>query len=128
MAHRPYTQFRYSLERKVVDIFGEYTLSSGTPTAVSGRTKGIASLARNSTGNYTLTLSDPYHHLLDFNVALVTASTGISAALVAGIVTKDVTSASKTVNFVLTTAGGGSATDPSDGSLLVHLVLADTAY
>lgn len=77
MAGRNFNQFSYSLEKKPVTIFATWDgNSTGTPTllhwngtayvtAASGGTRGIKSIARNNTGDLTITFQDNYQRLLD---------------------------------------------------------------
>lgn len=126
---------RRSLEREVVDLYLKYTIgASGAPTAVSGHTKGAASLAVTSPGVYVLTLTDAYRALLDFSVKVLRSTldaTNLQASLLAEAVA---TVGTQTVSFTMTKATSGSpnvfpmvAADPTSGDvLLIHLALSNT--
>lgn len=65
MANRLMTQFRYTLEKKIVDIYAKATIGgTGAPTLVPTLSKGVASISRTGVGAYTVTLQDPYIDLL----------------------------------------------------------------
>lgn len=121
MSNRYMFQFRYSLERDLCDLYAQVTIgSTGAPTLVSASSKGIASIARNSAGKYTVTLSDKYNSLLDMDV-LFKSTTGIPAAADVGMISADVSGA-KTVVFQCSAAG--VATDPASGAtMFIHLAL-----
>lgn len=75
MADRRFEQFRYGLERKMVDLYVNVAIgSTGAPTINATKSKGIASIARNSAGKYTITLSDSYQYLVLLSHSLVKAS------------------------------------------------------
>ncbi len=66
MADRWFNQFRFSLEKKVVDIFAKVDLSaSATPVLITAQSKGVASIGYTATGTYTFTLVDKYNRLLN---------------------------------------------------------------
>lgn len=119
MANRNF-QRRQALEKEVKDLYAKVTIgSSGAPTLVSPI--GIASIARNSAGNYTLTLQDKYMSLKFFRVTFLDDDAQDMNAQVAA---EDVASA-KTVQFVCRT--GATATDPQSGqTLLIKLELKNT--
>jgi hypothetical protein len=73
--NRMYRQFQYGLENKVVTLFLKVAVgAAGAPTISSSLSKGIASIARNSAGKYTITLQDPYVGLLQFTQSKEKAS------------------------------------------------------
>lgn len=113
MANRQFTQFRYSMEKAVVDLFAEVTIgAAGAPTLVVAKSKAIRSIARNSAGDYTLTLQDNYYRLLGFDCAFQVAT--VPAAPDVSVKTDSVASGS--LVFVCST--GGVATDPANGEIM----------
>jgi hypothetical protein len=83
MANRNYQQRFYSHEKYPVRIFCNLlgtgaaapTLQkwTGTALAAAGSTgyRGVKSIARNGTGDYTITFQDNFQRLLDFNCKVV---------------------------------------------------------
>ena len=116
MANRFFSRESYSLEKGPVRLWAKVSIgASGAPTLSSGNCKGIASIARNSAGDYTVTLSDKYNKFLGLQVTFQSA-TGLPAAPVVGI--KAFGTGINTIEFVCTTAGSGSATDPGSGETM----------
>jgi hypothetical protein len=102
-----------SLEVDVSHIYCKATIgSSGAPTLVAASSKGVASIARSDTGDYTITLDEKYNSLL-FGSAIMLESddTDLQIQLAA----EDVSSA-KTIQFICTAAA--TPADPPDGSTL----------
>lgn len=130
MADRAFHPSYRALELEVVHIYAKATIgATGAPTLVSAASKGVASIARNSAGQYTLTLSDKYNSLLWGNVALV--STADSDAATVGVAfrleAEDVVSA-KTVQFQAHNMADGAVADPASGAvLLIKLELKNTS-
>lgn len=127
MANRWFNQFRKQLEKEVVDLWATVTIgSTGAPTLVTAKSKGVSSIVRNSAGTYTVTLQDTYQRLLDMDVTTQNA-TGISASpnvSLKGAPTVNTISAPALV-FVCST--GGTATDPASGdTLYVKLSLSNS--
>jgi hypothetical protein len=94
--------------------------ATGAPTLSRG--KGVASIVRNSAGNYTITLNDSYNALLNVIPQFVAAS-GPAAPLVS-VVSESVDSAKTIVIQCADIAE--AATDPANGeTLLLTLSLAN---
>jgi hypothetical protein len=84
--------------------------ATGAPTIDTAASKGIASIARDDTGDYTITLSEAYTSLLGASImSLEAGDTEFNWSISA----VDVSSA-KTVS--ISNLPGGTATDPDDGS------------
>lgn len=63
MADRAFYNNVGTLENRVVHLYAKVTVgATGAPTLTSGN--GIASIARNSAGNYTITFDDTYNEFL----------------------------------------------------------------
>lgn len=87
--------------------------AAGAPTIVSQENKGIASIARNSAGKYTITLQDNYYALLMAQGMCLTA--GIPAAPTFSVFSEAVASGSIVVQF---SDAAGAAADPGNGELV----------
>jgi hypothetical protein len=129
MAHRNFTQFHYALERMPVELYAQVAIgATGTPTLSVANSKGIASMVRNSTGNYTITLQDGYNRLMLAD-CLIQNATGIPAGVSMGLVTtgSDVTtSGGGTLKVQFST--GGSATELASGdTLYLNIVLSNSS-
>lgn len=120
MANRTFNR-RQALEKEIKDIYAKVTVgSSGAPTLVSP--VGVASIVRNSAGNYTITLQDKYMALRFAQVSFLDDN---AQDLRAQLIAEDVASA-KTVQFVCLT--GASATDPQSGqTMFIKLELKNTS-
>lgn len=68
MANRFFNQFRFSPEKKPVDLFAEVTFDSGTASLTVLRSKGFTSVATNGTGDFTFTLDSKYNRVMDAKV------------------------------------------------------------
>jgi hypothetical protein len=102
---------RQALEKEVKDLYAKVTIgATGAPTLTLGI--GIASIARNGAGDYTVTLQDKYPSLKFFEgVHLKSAAEDLNFQLKAESVASN-----KTVRFL--TVAGASATDPANGDVL----------
>lgn len=75
MANRYFKQHTYSFEQDLVTIYGRFVVGS-TGAVTSGTVKGggIASVVRNGTGDYTITLQDQFNKLMEAKVWFASAS------------------------------------------------------
>lgn len=123
MASRRMFQFQYSLERELSHIHMKVAIgASGAPTL--SRALGVASMVRNSAGNYTITLQDKWNLLMNVEVMQVQASGAMAAPLV-NVVSESVAS-NKTIVIQCRDAAGAAA-DPDNGNtLLIHIILRNT--
>ena len=108
----------------VSKIFAKVTIgASGAPTLVSSNNSYITGIARNSAGDYTVTLADAWNALLGLKITTQNA-TGISASPDVGVKTNAVTT--KSLGFVCSV--GGVATDPASGdSLFIEIDLKNSS-
>lgn len=127
MANRIFNQFQLSLVRNRVSLFPSMTIgASGAVTSVNlPASKGVASIVRNSTGNYTITFGyysaytgvttlDTYKQLLMASFVEIVA--GVPAADLTMSVVADTTSAGTlTIQFSF----GAAAIDPPSGSTIL---------
>lgn len=94
--------------------------ASGAPTVTRG--KGVATVVRNSAGQYTITLQDKYNSLVGFSCTQLVATAQDTTPQLAS----ETVNTTKTV--VLRTLTAGTATDPSSGSkLFITLSLKNSA-
>lgn len=120
MANRNWNRLQ-ALEKEVKHLHADVSIgSSGAPTIT--KALGIASIARDSAGVYTVTLDDKFMRLMDFRVTqLVASAEDLKFQLVAESV-----SSAKTVQFRCIAVG--TETDPSSGSrLLIKLELKNSS-
>lgn len=114
MANRWFQQFRYSLEKYVVDIYANVTFgASGEPTLVTANSKGVASIARSAEGVFLITLQDNYYKLLNVQ-GVFDAGTAGPAAPTLSVYDDGVTAGTLTI----LTQNGGTDTDPASGEEL----------
>lgn len=129
MANRYFTQFRFSLEKMVVDLFGSVTFgASGAPTLSAINSKGIKSITRVSAGLYDIVLGvgsaqDVYPALLVVDHKFLNATA--PAAPLMYIVSESVaTPTTGKVRIQFTAVDGTTATDPASGEVVkLHLAL-----
>jgi len=106
----------YAKELDVVSIFAYVDIGdTGAPTLNTAKSKGVASIARNSAGNYTVTLADVYSdHFFTDLILLDSTSRDLTFQLLA------VDASAKTIQFVV--HAGATATDPTSGGvILAHI-------
>lgn len=102
---------RQAIEKEIKDLYLKVSFgSSGAPTIVTGY--GFASIARNSAGDYTVTLNDKYSSL-KFVEAIFSSSSAQDLAV--QLKAEDVIGA-KTIEFVCLT--GATPTDPASGKVM----------
>lgn len=124
MAHSMFNQFRYSKEANVVELFAVLTIgSSGAVTLTRG--KGIKSATKNSTGDYTLALTENFSGLLGMDVSLQN-STGIPSVVMGIKADNSTSSTAPSVEFVCSATG--SPANPASGDVLyVRLTLRNSS-
>lgn len=115
--NRLYTQFRLGLEKRVVDLYAVFAVgATGAPTLNAGLSKGIASVARNSAGLYTIALQDAY---VDVFSVIPTIRLASGAITTHGFVVRAVSvdDATPTIQ-VLFTDELGAAVELNDGAVV----------
>lgn len=120
----------YSFERDRKMVNARVTIgAAGAPTLDAANSKGVASIARNSAGDYTITFGttvnsqivpDVYYKFLQMSCVIQNA-TGVP--ITAGYGIKAITLSAGTIEFVMQgpTAAGNTApipTDPASGDVL----------
>lgn len=130
MADRSFNNAYRSLELEVVNLYAKVTIgATGAPTLVAASSKGIASITRNSTGEYKVTLSDKYNALLWGAAGLITttASDATSVGIGSRLEVDSVTAATPYVQFQFYALDDGAAADPASGAVvLIKLELKNT--
>lgn len=121
MASRSFNR-KQSLEKEIKEIYAKVAIgSSGAPTLSTVSTSGVASIVRNSAGNYTLTLQDKYISLKSVQIShLASSAQDLQFQLLSETV-----DSTKTISFVCQT--DATATDPASGTtLLIQINLKNT--
>jgi hypothetical protein len=128
MANRRFrSQFRFGMEAMVVELFANVSIgASGAPTLNQSASKGVASVVRDSAGQYTVTLQDKYNSLLHLEVA---QQTGTSAAAAPNVVIEaNTVSSDKKFTIQMRASDNSTATDPANGSsLLLKITLSNSS-
>ena len=120
MANRNFNPVQ-ALDKEVKHLYANISIgASGAPTLNAAL--GIASVARDNAGDYTLTLDDKYNKLLMFKGQILDAASEDIVVQPA----VDAVASGPSVSFFTNTAA--TATDPSNGStLLIELVLRNSS-
>ena len=127
MANRYFNQFQYGFEKTPVKLYATILFATtaaavirawnGVVYSTAGATgyRGVKSITRNGTGDFTIRLSDPYNRLLGATVDFVSAdgSTPIVANGKPQVIVDNVGSATDPYVRMLFVNAGGSATDPT---------------
>lgn len=117
MANRYLYQFRGSFEPGIVSIMGKVSFAAaGAPTLVAGQNRGIASIVRNSAGNYTITLQDSYQRLLMIEQRALNATPPAAPAMF--VVSENVANL-PAPTIVIQMNAAGVATDPASGEIML---------
>lgn len=120
MANRGFWK-RQSLEKEVKDLYAKIAIGgTGAPTITLA--PGVASIARNGAGDYSITLSDKYSSLKFLEVIhLSTSAQDMTFQL-----HSETVASTKIIRFLCLT--GATPTDPASGkSLLVKMELKNTS-
>jgi|TARA_R100000234_G_scaffold108759_1_gene80325 hypothetical protein len=132
MANRSFKPTQ-AVAQAVTHIFAEVTIgSSGAPTLVTADSAGVKSIARNSTGNYTLTLGtvggddDVYSKFLFFNgIFIVDGDT--EQDLIYQVDAETISAGGSTIEFETIT--GANPTDPASGAVMkLHVIVKNSSY
>lgn len=132
MANRRLFQFQYSYERELVHVYAQISIGAAGAPTLQSNAKGVASVTRNSAGDYSIALTDNFNKLMSLR-AVIQNATGIPASGNFGIKTDSVSSLTAPlirVVFSGPTAAGNTAliaTDPASGDIIkFHIVLRNT--
>lgn len=120
MANRNFrSQFSYSYAGQAVTLRAKVSFASGVPSIASGSGMGIASMVRNSAGDISITLSDPYQALLMIN-QVVQSGNAAPAAPIMSIRSDAVSILAAPVVRIQLRNAAGTLTDPADTEIM-HL-------
>lgn len=124
MASRAFLREHAALEHAVVELFLRADIgATGAPTLDTSASKGISSIARDATGDYTITLADRYSSLLMVDAMLLEAD---DTDLTHQVISQDVSGTTPTVKIGWHAAA--TPTDPPDGSdIYVRITLKNSA-
>ena len=120
MADRNFQQFQYSLEKKVVHLYGTFTFSSGTPTKARG--KGISSITSAGSGVYNIVLTDKYKTMLGCDVSFKDASAIPGPAFMSAY-----DAAAGTLSLKFTNSSLAAANPADTTTAFVHIVLGNSS-
>lgn len=125
MSNRYMNQYKYSFEKGVTYLYFNIAIgASGAPTLNKAGSKGIASVVRNSAGNYTITLQDAYYGFLDFTSREILAS-GAPVVASGPIIRSQAVTNSAAPTLVIQyfdAATSATATDPDNGATLIGTI------
>ena len=135
MANQYFRQFPGYKEPGAVELFARITFgASGAPTLVASQSKGVSSVTRNSTGNYTLVLNDKYVSLLMLGYMWDESANGPGTFPLAPFVTIEAYSVGATgggsITFRTGNLAAGAVADPaSTEAVFLRITLKNsTAY
>ncbi len=125
MANREFQQFRWSLEKNVVDIYAYVTFGSAgactLSTSATKSSKGVVSVTHGSTGVYTFVFGtnaqslDTYYKLLDVDIMWDCITDGDAPVAPLFYLSGNSIATVGTASIALTlTNSTGTATDPED--------------
>ena len=113
MANRWFQQFRFSLEKYVVDLYAHVTFgAAGAPTLDAPNSKGIASITRTGVGAYDIVLQDSYYRFLMANDVWLAAAPAAQSMHVTAQAVGSLPSPSISIQF---RDAAGAAVDPAVG-------------
>lgn len=97
--------------------------ATGAPTLDTANSKGIASITRNDTGDYTIALDEPYPVLLACHPMMLEAD---DTDITFQVISQDVSGTSP--NVKIGSHAAATPTDPPNGSdLYVHIILKNSS-
>lgn len=116
------SQFSYSFAGQAVVIRAKVSIAAaGAPTIVAGTGMGIQSITRNSAGDYSILLSNPFFALLDARVSIDSGASAPAAPFM-NIEADTTTSVAAPTLRVQFRDIAAAAADPASGEVL-HLSL-----
>jgi len=134
MANRSFNRLQ-AIDKEIKVIQGQFTVAgSGAPTLVESKSVGIKSIARNSAGDYSLTLGTPngdsdiyphfYNAMITCQHANVFTSTegGVGSSLKSSTIDSD-----GVLNFFILAADGSAKEVPADTTVHVTLIVKNSS-
>jgi acyl-coenzyme A synthetase/AMP-(fatty) acid ligase len=125
MANRNFKTDRGAFVKAVIDVYASVAIgATGAPTLSASGSQGVATIARNSAGKYTITLSDAYNALLQVGNTIKLAS-GVpsTASNLQMLVRSETVGSTKTVVIEFVKNDGTAAEIVSGATLLLHIQL-----
>lgn len=122
MANRSFTEFSQSLEKGVVTLFMRASFgASGAVTLDATNSKGISTIVKTGTGDYTITLSDTYNRLFAIKATWDESGNAGIAPLGPVVFLKgnSVTTATPTIEIITGNYTNGAATNPASTEVLL---------
>jgi hypothetical protein len=118
------SQFHSSYAGQMVSLLAKISIgASGAPTLIPNTGMGIASIVRNSAGNYTINLSNTFYSLMGVRVTNVSGASAPAAPLV-NVAVDAVKVAAAPLVTIQTRNVSNAATDPASGEILqIELLL-----
>lgn len=123
MAQRRFFQFRYSLQREIVELVCKASIgASGAVTISSTDAKGIASITKEATaGQYTIKLQDSYMALM--HVAGIVLDASPSTSPIIQVISEQVATSSDPKLVIQCLDPAGAAANPASGSTLMVKIM-----
>lgn len=123
MAQRRFFQFRYSLQREIVELTCKASIgASGAVTISSTDAKGITSITKESAdGQYTIRLQDSYMALMHVSAIIMDASP--SSAPIVQLISEQVATSSLPKLVIQCLDPAGAAANPASGSTLMVKIM-----
>lgn len=118
MANRNYrSQFAYGYAVPVT-LRARVSFVSGVPTIAAGTGMGIASMVRNSTGDFSITLSDSYQALLGISQAVQSGNAAPAAPSI-NVRTNAVATLAAPIIRIQTRSAAAALADPADTDIML---------
>lgn len=112
------SQFAYSFAGQRVTLFAKVSIgASGAPTLQSATGMGIASIVRNSAGNYSIAFTNTFFSLLQIVSSSLSGSSAPAAPLLDIVADSVAVQAAPLVQIQYRNLSG-AATDPASGEVL----------
>jgi hypothetical protein len=118
MANRYMNQFYLSLEQSKCTLYAKVAIgASGEPTLNAAASKGVASITRESAGQYTIVFSDVWTKFfwLDAKVLLASGTPAVNDVAIVSEAVATVADKSVVVQFL---DDAGAAADPDEDAVL----------
>lgn len=116
MSNKRYQQFSWSNATQPITINAQIAIgATGAPTITYGN-NNIATMVRNSAGDYTLTFRSVFYRLINASVVFNSGSS-LPAAPLMNIKANSISTA-KTLEIVFSDADTPAATDPASGEIM----------
>ncbi len=125
MANRNYrSQFNYSWSAQPVTLRMKVSIgAAGAPTIAAGTSMGVTSITRNSAGDYSILLANPYASLMSAHVMFNSGASAPAAPLV-NIESEAVATLAAPILRLQCRDIAAAAADPASGEImLIEMIL-----